>query len=423
MRTILVALLLLLFRTAYSQGVWMQTGPMSQGNNDIVYSIAADTDGNLYASSWTVGVYKSTNGGLSWSLSGLSGKRVSVIASSPSGILFALSKTVDSSFIHRSSDQGASWSDADRRSFPLNYAGGGCIVFLPDGSITAAYSVTVGPTIGNVGVFVFRSTDDGFTWQQTVRMDLGFVGGMSLTEDGRILMGTSLSGVIQSSNGGLSFTNLVSFPPIFIKTVLKAPDNAIYVSDAFGLHRSTDNGASFTSVGSQNSAANLRSAAANSNGDLFISTDDGKIFLSTNRGDNWTQINSGFPSNSYAYSFTSLRGRMFTGSNNSGVFSFEQTTGISEMNTLHAGYSLGQNYPNPFNPVTAIPFTVSCETLIELAVYDAGGKKVAVLTKEVMPPGFHRVYFNGSLLSSGIYFYTLLAEGKPVSTMKCLLVK
>jgi hypothetical protein len=47
MRTLAVALSLLLFRTAYSQGVWMQTGPMSQGNNDIVYSIASDPDGNL----------------------------------------------------------------------------------------------------------------------------------------------------------------------------------------------------------------------------------------------------------------------------------------------------------------------------------------------------------------------------------------
>lgn len=423
MRIIAVAVSLLLFRAAFSQGVWMQTGPMSQGNNDIVYSVAADPDGNLYASSWAVGVYKSTNSGLSWSLSGLSGKRVSVIGSSPTGILFALSKTVDSSFIHRSTDQGATWSDADRRSFPLNYAGGGGIVFLPDGSISAAYSVTVGPTIGNIGVFVFRSTDAGASWLQTVRMDLGFVGGMALTEDGRILMGTSLSGVIQSTNGGLNFTNLTSFPPIFIKTVFKAPDNAIYVSDAFGLHRSTDNGASFTSVGSQNSTANLRAAAANSNGDIFISTDDGKIFLSTNRGNNWAQVNSGFPSNSYAYSFATLRGKMFTGSNNSGVFSFEQTTGISGIHALPSGYSLGQNYPNPFNPVTAIPFSVSRESLIELSVYDAGGQKVAVLANEVMPPGLHRAYFSGSLLSSGIYFYSLRADGKPVSTMKCLLVK
>ncbi|MBX7043491.1 MAG: T9SS type A sorting domain-containing protein [Ignavibacteria bacterium] len=423
MRTLAVAFSLLLFRTALSQGIWMPTGPMSQGNNDIVYSVTADPDGNLYASSWTVGVYKSTNSGLNWFLSGLAGKRVSFIASSPSGLLFALSKTVDSSFIHRSTDQGATWTDADRRSFPLNYAGGGGIVFLPDGSITAAYSVTVGPTIGNVGVFVFRSTDEGASWQQTVRMDLGFVGGMALTKDGKILMGTSLSGVIRSTNGGLSFTNLTSFPPIFIKTVLKAPDNSVYVSDAFGLHRSRDNGASFTSVGSQNSTANLRSAAANSNGDLFISTDDGKIFLSTNRGDNWAQVNSGFPSNSYAYSFTSLRGRMFTGSNNSGVFSFEQTTGFSVSTSLPAGYSLGQNYPNPFNPATAIPFSIARESLVELIVYDAGGKKVATLANGKVPAGSHVTHFNAGNLPSGIYFYSLFADGERADTKKCFLVK
>jgi hypothetical protein len=114
---------------------------------------------------------------------------------------------------------------------------------------------------------------------------------------------------------------------------------------------------------------------------------------------------------------------MFTGSNNSGVFSFEQTTGVSENQSSPVDHSLGQNYPNPFNPVTAIPFSVARESPIELNIYNAGGRTAAVLVNKVMTPGDYRSDFDGGQLSSGIYFYSLLADGKPASTMKCLLLK
>ncbi|MEO8447362.1 MAG: sialidase family protein, partial [bacterium] len=296
----------------FSQNVWSPTGQMF-GTADNVRSIAATHNGDLYASSWARGIYKSTNLGVTWSLSGLAGKRVSNIVNAPNGDIYALSKTVDSSYIHRSSNEGNTWTNVFVGSFPLNYAGGGSIVFPSDGSIVAAFSVTVGPTVGNVSGFVYKSTDNGNSWFRTVQIGGGFVGGMTITSDNKILIGTSLSGVFFSTNNGNSFAHLGTFPSVFIRTIIKAEDDAVYVSDAFGLSRSTDNGASWVNVGSQQSTSYLRDAIATPDGTLYISMDDRKVFHSTNRGDEWIQINDGLPSESYLYCFGYSSGKLFGG--------------------------------------------------------------------------------------------------------------
>jgi len=44
---------------------------------------------------------------------------------------------------------------------------------------------------------------------------------------------------------------------------------------------------------------------------------------------------------------------------------------------------------------------------ITLAIYDILGNKIITLLNEEIIPGYYEVPFNGSNLSSGIYFYKL----------------
>ncbi len=44
---------------------------------------------------------------------------------------------------------------------------------------------------------------------------------------------------------------------------------------------------------------------------------------------------------------------------------------------------------------------------ITLTIYDILGNKIATLLNEEINPGYYEVAFNGSNLSSGIYFYKL----------------
>ncbi len=83
---------------------------------------------------------------------------------------------------------------------------------------------------------------------------------------------------------------------------------------------------------------------------------------------------------------------------------------------------LYDNYPNPFNPTTQIKFAVKGNGLVNLKVYDALGKEVAVLVNETKQAGTYTVNFDASYLSSGIYFYTISAKNFRQSK-KMLLIK
>lgn len=85
-------------------------------------------------------------------------------------------------------------------------------------------------------------------------------------------------------------------------------------------------------------------------------------------------------------------------------------------------YSLAQNYPNPFNPSTLIKYDIKQDGWVTVKVYTILGKEVATLVNEVKQAGRYEVEFNGSYLSSGIYYYRLEA-GDFSETKKMLLLK
>ncbi len=89
---------------------------------------------------------------------------------------------------------------------------------------------------------------------------------------------------------------------------------------------------------------------------------------------------------------------------------------------IPAKYNLYQNYPNPFNPQTKITFEIPERAVVELDVFDIRGAEVKTLLKGEYLPGIYSVYFTGSNLSSGVYFYQL-KSAKKILTKKMLLIK
>jgi len=97
----------------------------------------------------------------------------------------------------------------------------------------------------------------------------------------------------------------------------------------------------------------------------------------------------------------------------SGKFTIASTTGII---VLH---------PNPFNPTTTISYQVPESGQVTVCVYNSLGQLVSQLVNEVKAAGNYSVTFDGSRLSSGIY-YTVLRAGKRgdiIKTVKMSLVK
>jgi len=89
---------------------------------------------------------------------------------------------------------------------------------------------------------------------------------------------------------------------------------------------------------------------------------------------------------------------------------------------LPSEYRLGQNYPNPFNPTTSIQYAISSRQFVTLKVYDVLGNEVAILVNEEKQVGSYEIEFDGSVLTSGIYFYKL-QTGDFVETKKMVLMK
>jgi hypothetical protein len=85
-------------------------------------------------------------------------------------------------------------------------------------------------------------------------------------------------------------------------------------------------------------------------------------------------------------------------------------------------FELQQNFPNPFNPITQIRFSLAEQSQVTLKVYNILGKEITTLVNEVKGAGVHEISFDGSGLSSGVYFYTLQA-GKSTQTRKMILMK
>ncbi|MDD5362729.1 MAG: T9SS type A sorting domain-containing protein [Ignavibacteria bacterium] len=98
--------------------------------------------------------------------------------------------------------------------------------------------------------------------------------------------------------------------------------------------------------------------------------------------------------------------------------------GINQVSVnIPLDFSLEQNQPNPFNPKTKINYKISKKADIRITVYDMLGKEIRTIVYKKHNPGNYEVSFDGSSLSSGIYFYSLLINEKIIETKRMVLIK
>ena len=99
-------------------------------------------------------------------------------------------------------------------------------------------------------------------------------------------------------------------------------------------------------------------------------------------------------------------------------------TGVSgnSVNAVPENYLLEQNYPNPFNPSTVISYQLPKGEFVALKIYNQLGKEVSSLVNKNQNAGKYEVTFDGTNLSSGIYFYSIKA-GNFSETKKMIMVK
>lgn len=98
------------------------------------------------------------------------------------------------------------------------------------------------------------------------------------------------------------------------------------------------------------------------------------------------------------------------------------TSEVISSKNIPDDFILYQNYPNPFNPSTNLQYAISSRQYVILKVYDILGNEISTLVDEEKSAGIYKVTFNSTGLSSGVYYYRMIADDF-IQTKSMLLIK
>lgn len=203
-------------------------------------------------------------------------------------------------------------------------------------------------------------------------------------------------------------------------------DNTIYATTTNGLYNSTDQGESWNLIVNKlpypmgNKLTDQIAVVARDR--VLIATDNG-IYESKDCGLTWSMCYNELLGKRVLKFYRANDGGLYAVLEN-GLYKYELTTNVSDKENIPSEFSLSQNYPNPFNPETTINYTIPAAGNVKLVVYDALGREVASLVNEFKQAGTYNSTLNTQNLglSSGVYFYTLRA-GSFVQTKKMIMLK
>ncbi|MFZ1518097.1 MAG: T9SS type A sorting domain-containing protein [Ignavibacteriaceae bacterium] len=330
--------------------------------------------------------------------------------------------------VYKSTNEGNTWIQVFNPSTPQygDYSGVYETAQLSNGYLLTCGDTYFYPIIGTARARVWRSTDEGLTWDLVFTEDPDNHIKTIISIQNNIILAGGSFGVIKSTDSGITwFASLNGLPSNINVCVVRSNSNGVIFlgSTNSGIYISTDNGESWINKNNGLSSSYIKSIIFNSENKVFIGTPEG-VFYSSNNGDTWPEINTGLKSLSVNSLICDSLDFIYAATNSSGVYkSVNMTTDVNlEITPAPINYKLLQNYPNPFNPSTKISYQLPNAGNVTLKVYSVLGRDVATLIDEYKNAGIYDVEFNGNKLPSGVYFYQLKA-GDYVETKKMILVK
>ena len=104
------------------------------------------------------------------------------------------------------------------------------------------------------------------------------------------------------------------------------------------------------------------------------------------------------------------------------IVSYFSPTSIDEQLISPNEFHLFQNYPQPFNPATTIKYQIPKTSKVILKVFDVLGNEMETLVDQKKSAGIYEIDFDGTGLTSGIYFYSIKTK-EFTDTKKMILLK
>lgn len=384
-------------------------------------------------------ILKTTNGGDNWiKLDSIAGDLTRIIfLNKDTGYVCGWQSTVSGGYLGKTTNGGINWNKVQQASFAgffydmfilnkdtmwvVDYGGfDGGVYRTTNGGlnwIQQYFNAGANPwkiyfVNKNLGFYctftgaqLFRTTNGGFNWS-----NLNGENGFSCIKFVDSLVGWKASSpyMKKTTNGGLNWFN----QPLPNPTVG-------YISGGM-LRFSLLNIDTIWGVGGSYQYPNL--------------SHRGVLYRTTNKGINWLyQIPDTSIILLQGYNFIQfydkLKGWAYLW-NGTGIHTTNggDTTFLSNIkeqitNNISTDYILYQNYPNPFNPSTNIKYQIANNKYITIKIYDINGREIVTRINKKQNSGIYNITFNGSDLSSGVYFYSLFTNGIRIDTKKMILIK
>lgn len=266
---------------------WTSLGPPGGGVLSIEFDPADPS--RVYAGTER-GVYKSTDGGVSWSAAnaGMAGEDIRSIAVSPSDhdVIYAIpERTADQTAIFASHDRGQTWAEVR---IPENYVSAGGLAIDPKNPNKAYVGFSTGG-----GLWI--TTDGGKSWQK--RIDNKTIMAVAVDPIHPDTVYAAGSAVFKSTDGGATWGWSSSGITNLQFSLAIDPQNpaVLYVAAALdGIYKTIDGGKHWLPARTGMPAGNLYTTSvvlsASNPGTLYAHMDNGRGYKSIDGAVSWVEI-------------------------------------------------------------------------------------------------------------------------------------
>lgn len=238
---------------------------------DIRY-LVVDSTGNLYGGTSRGTIYHSTDNGGSWWNSGLPYKDMIAIVIDSSGAIYAATYM----FVLKSNDSGYTWQEQDE-GLPQRF-------WMYDLAIPNSSSIFAATDSG-----LYQSRLDSLRWTANSRFSGMTVRTIAISSNHDLFVGAG-DAIFRSSDNASSW-EMLSTPSIWIKSIVFNEHGEVFAGGAAGLIKSTDNGNSWNAlnVDSMLDGGFVNRLVIAPNGIMFAAGTGG-VIRSLDDGNTWSWV-------------------------------------------------------------------------------------------------------------------------------------